>query len=144
MTLKILEVSGKSIFQKGKKLKYGLKLCHLLEVLTMNCSSTECSDFLNILNVFGKCNFYDFKNNSCYFHFHTLENTRRKKKEITHDKADGAWGFPGGSVVKNLPAKAGDSGSILGLGRSPGEGNGQPHSSILAWRIPWTEELGGL
>ena len=74
----------------------------------------------------------------------TLENTRRKKKEITHDKADGAWGFPGGSVVKNLPAKAGDSGSILGLGRSPGEGNGQPHSSILAWRIPWTEEPGGL
>ena len=110
----------------------------------MNCISTECSDFLNILNVFGKCNFYDFKNNSCYFHFHTLENTRRKKKEITHDKADGAWGFPGGSVVKNLPAKAGDSDSILGLGISPGEGNGQPHSSILAWRIPWTEELGGL
>ena len=29
-----------------------------------------------------------------------------------------------------------DPGSILGLGRSPGEGNG--HSSILAWRIPWT------
>ena len=29
-----------------------------------------------------------------------------------------------------------DPGSTLGLGRSPGEGNG--HSSILAWRIPWT------
>ena len=35
-------------------------------------------------------------------------------------------GFPGGSVVKNLPADAGDLGSILGLGRSPGEGNGNP------------------
>ena len=33
-------------------------------------------------------------------------------------------GFPGGSVVKNLPANAGDQGSIPGLGRSPGEGNG--------------------
>ena len=35
-------------------------------------------------------------------------------------------GFPGGSIVKDLPAKAGDVGSIPGLGRSPGEGNGNP------------------
>ena len=34
--------------------------------------------------------------------------------------------FPGGSVVKNPPANTGDSGSVLGLGRSPGEGNGHP------------------
>ena len=34
--------------------------------------------------------------------------------------------FLGGSEVKNLPASAGDSGSILGSGRSPGEGNGSP------------------
>ena len=33
-------------------------------------------------------------------------------------------GFPGGSVVKNLSANAGDEGLIFGLGRSPGEGNG--------------------
>ena len=33
-------------------------------------------------------------------------------------------GFPGGSVVKNLPANAGDL--IPGWGRSPGEGNGKP------------------
>ena len=31
--------------------------------------------------------------------------------------------FPGGSVVKNLPPNAEDMGSILGLGRSPGEGD---------------------
>ena len=31
--------------------------------------------------------------------------------------------FPGGSVVKNPPVKAGDPGSIPGLGGSPGEGN---------------------
>ena len=36
------------------------------------------------------------------------------------------FGFPGGSVVKIPPASAGDAGSIPGLGRSPGEGNGHP------------------
>ena len=35
-------------------------------------------------------------------------------------------GFPGGSVVKNLPANAEDMGSVPGWGRSPGEGNGNP------------------
>ena len=35
-------------------------------------------------------------------------------------------GFPGGSVISNLPASAGDAGSISGLGRCPGEGNGNP------------------
>ena len=40
--------------------------------------------------------------------------------------------FPGGSVVKNLPANAGDVGSVPGLGRSPGEGHGNPfHYSCL-------------
>ena len=52
-------------------------------------------------------------------------------------------GFPGGSVAKNLPANAGDTGSTPGLGRSPGEGNGN-HSSILAWKIPWSEKPGVL
>ena len=49
-------------------------------------------------------------------------------------------------MVKNLPANAGDirdPGSIPGLGRSPGGGNGNP-LSVLAWRIPWTEEPSGL
>ena len=35
-------------------------------------------------------------------------------------------GFPGGSVVKNLPANAGDTGSVPGSGRSLGEGNSNP------------------
>ena len=35
-------------------------------------------------------------------------------------------GFPGGSVVKNLPANAGDVGLFPALGRSPGEGNDNP------------------
>ena len=39
----------------------------------------------------------------------------------------GKMGFTGGSVVKNPPANAGDTGSIPGSGRSPGGGNGNPH-----------------
>ena len=35
-------------------------------------------------------------------------------------------GFPGGSVLKNLPANARDAGLIPGLGRFPGEGNDNP------------------
>ena len=42
-------------------------------------------------------------------------------------------------TVKVLPAIQETQGSIPGLGRCPGGGNGN-HSSILAWRIPWTEE----
>ena len=56
-------------------------------------------------------------------------------------------GFPGGSVVKNLPANAGDSGdtgSIPGLGRSPGVGNSNPLQYSCLGKIPWTEEPGGL
>ena len=52
-------------------------------------------------------------------------------------------GFPGGPDGKESACSAEDLGSIPGLGRSPGEGNGN-HSSILAWRIPWTEDPGGL
>ena len=37
-----------------------------------------------------------------------------------------SFGFPGGSVVKKLAASAGDVGSVPDLGRSPGEGNGNP------------------
>ena len=49
-------------------------------------------------------------------------------------------------VVKNLLANAGDAGdssSILGSEISPGGGNAT-HYSVLAWRIPWTEDPGGL
>ena len=49
--------------------------------------------------------------------------------------------FPGGSVVKNSPAIAGDVGLIP---RSQLEKEMATHSSILAWEIPWTEEPGRL
>ena len=50
-------------------------------------------------------------------------------------------------TVKNLPANEGnfrDMGSGSGSGRSSGGGGMATHFSILAWRIPWTEEPGGL
>ena len=53
-------------------------------------------------------------------------------------------GFPGGLVVKNLPANAGDEGSILEYQEGPLEEEMATHSSILAWEIPWTEKPGGL
>jgi len=49
-------------------------------------------------------------------------------------------------VVKNLPANEGDTGNVVlipGLGRSL-EKEMATHFSTLAWRIPWTEEPGGL
>ena len=51
-------------------------------------------------------------------------------------------GFPGDAVVKNLPANAGDTGDE---GLIPGSEDSlkkemATHSSILAWKIPWTEE----
>ena len=55
--------------------------------------------------------------------------------------------FPGGLDSKVSVYNAGNWGSIPGLGRSPGEGNGDPlekemaiHSSTIAWKIPWTEK----
>ena len=52
-------------------------------------------------------------------------------------------GLPGGSDGKVSAYNVGDLGSIPRSGRSPGEGKAMaPHSSILAWKIPWTEEPG--
>ena len=56
------------------------------------------------------------------------------------------WASQVAQLVKNLPANAGDTrdvGSIPGSGRSLEE-EIATHSHILAWEIPWTEELGGL
>ena len=47
-------------------------------------------------------------------------------------------------MVKNPSANVGDVGLIPDLGGVPKEGNGATHSSILAWEIAWTEELGRL
>ena len=54
-----------------------------------------------------------------------------------------AGGESHGLVVKNPPANVRDAGLIPGLGRSPGEGNGNP-LQYSAWRTLWTEEPGRL
>ena len=55
----------------------------------------------------------------------------------------GVTGFPGGSDGKDSACNVGDLGSILGW-EDPLEKGMATHSSILAWRIPRTEEPGGL
>ena len=55
-------------------------------------------------------------------------------------------GFPGGTVLKNLPAlQETQETRVQFLGwEDPLEEEMATHSSILAWKIPWTEEPGGL
>ena len=66
-------------------------------------------------------------------------------QSVRHDGATFTFfsGFPGGSDGKQSACNAGDLVSTPGLGRSPGEGNGYP-LHILAWKVPLTEEPGGL
>ena len=53
-------------------------------------------------------------------------------------------GVPGGAMVKNLPADAGDM-RVQSLGQEDLLEEGMAtHSSILAWKFPWTEEPSGL
>ena len=63
----------------------------------------------------------------------------QKGRDIRIPMAD--MDFHDGSDGKASAYNAGDPGSIPASGRSPGEGT---HSSILAWKIPWTEEPGRL
>ena len=52
-------------------------------------------------------------------------------------------GFPSGSAIKNAPAV--QESRVPSLGQEgPLEKEMATHSSILAWKIPWTEEPGGL
>ena len=53
------------------------------------------------------------------------------------------WGFPSGSAVRNPPAMQELQFQSLGL-EDPLEEGMVAHSNILAWRIPWTEDLGRL
>jgi len=52
-------------------------------------------------------------------------------------------GFPGGTVIKNLPANAGDASLIPVLGRSPGVGNGNPTLVFLPGKFHGQRNLAG-
>ena len=62
---------------------------------------------------------------------------------LVHPTPQQGVGFPGGSAVKNSPAKQETWIGSLGL-EDPLEKEMATHSSILAWRIPLAEEPGGL
>ena len=65
-------------------------------------------------------------------------------KMLTHSQGEqDNSGFPRGSAVKNLPAR--QEMWVQSLGQEDAlQGGMVTHSSILAWRIPWAEEPGGL
>ena len=64
-------------------------------------------------------------------------------QDFTLEGVQSYRGFPGGLVVRNLPAV--QKTQIQSLGReNPLEEEVATHPSILAWEIPWTEEPGGL
>ena len=91
-----------------------------IEMLCYSISSTRCWKESQSLRTIGSCGKTDQKMSKLWC--------------ITK----GAWVM---LMVKNLPANAGDirdTGLISGSGRSREGGHG--NTSILAWRIPWTEE----
>ena len=73
---------------------------------------------------------------------HAVVQSRTQLKQLSSSSSH-IRGFSGGLVVKNPPANAGFSGLIPGR-EDLLEKRMATHSSILAWRIPWTEEPGGL
>ena len=81
-------------------------------------------------------------------HTHTQEyySAMRKKETLPFTTWMDLWASQVVLVVQNPPSSAGDvrdTGSIPGS-EDPLEKGMATHSSILAWRIPWTEEPGGL
>ena len=88
------------------------------------------------INILKKLKSLHNLSGACVVHTHNLH---------THNlhAPDHLLGFPGGSVVKRPPAK--QATCIQSLGREdPLEKEMTTHSSVLAWRIPWTGEPGGL
>ena len=74
--------------------------------------------------------------NSICFHFGGMTELKFIDIHITE-------GFPGGSDYKESSCNVGDPGLIPGLGRSPGEGHGNP-LQYSCLENPWTEESGSI
>ena len=67
-----------------------------------------------------------------------------KVSDVLIPSPRGSVGLPGGKVVKNLPAKAEDAGSIPRSGRSSGEGNGYQFQYSCLQNLMDLEFHGGL
>ena len=76
-------------------------------------------------------------------HKEILSSARNIAQEI-FNSSKWSMGFHGGSDGKESACNAGDLGSIPRSGRFPGGEGMTTHSNILAWKIPWIEEPGGL
>ena len=100
-------------------------------VLRLLCTEPFCSDTPKLVSSQDK----SFESR-CFI--------KREKHVVTKVH----WAFQVALVVKNLPDNAGDMRQetlVRSLGQEdPLEEGMATHSSILAWRIPWTEEPGGL
>ena len=72
-----------------------------------------------------------------------LSSTRNIAQEV-FNSCKWSMDFHGGSDGKESSCNEGDLGWIPRSGRFPGGEGVTTHSSVLAWRIPWTEEPGGL
>ena len=93
-----------------------------LEVLLCTCKLywiLKSSTFLKYLAITLQSNIFIFPSTS------NLQSVRITLKSFLEGTIPGL-GFPGSSVVKNLPAHAGDTGSIPGSERPPGEGSYKP------------------
>ena len=91
---------------------------------------------------------YDFSTTDLHLHHSTeLPSWRSNHQVVTWNQYEVMSvmlrGFPSGQTVESS-CNGGDLGLIPGSGRSPGRRKWQPHSNILAWRIPWMEEPGRL
>ena len=72
---------------------------------------------------------FSFQNDNLSIKDEYMRNTDSQSGELScvvYEYIKSIEGFPGGSGIKNLPANAEGLGSILGSGRFPGEGNGNP------------------
>ena len=76
-------------------------------------------------------------------YFQSTSSNQSLLKEINPEYSLDSCFFKNNSVSKESACNAGDLGSIPGWGNSL-EKEMATHPSILAWRIPWTEEPGGL
>ena len=74
--------------------------------------------------------------------------SRTRLKRLSSSSSSSIYvqaGLPSGSPIKNLPMQEAQGPRVRSLGREdPLEEQMTTHSSILAWRIPWTEKSGGL
>ena len=75
-----------------------------------------------------------------------MKGKKRTDLSLSYTISKAGTGLPGGGSGEAPAARSGDlreAGSVLGPGRPPKDGMAT-HSSVLAWRIPWTEEPVGL